>query len=434
MRCASLVDTWWSHRNEVKYIHENGYCLADFQLVPAISTHSKWHNISLLIIAEVAAMTLWFVSAAILGDMRSEATISSLAQAALSSAVAAGFVAGALLSAITGMSDRFEARKVFAVCAIAAAFCNLMLLFAPIGGGQAVTLRFLTGAFLAGVYPVGMRIAVGWGERDRGFLVGLLVGGLTLGSAAPHLVAYLGGTQWRATVIVTSLICAAAGVLVLAVRNGPFYTRAAKFRPGAVWLAWKDIRLRRAYLGYFGHMWELYAMWAWIGIALSVSFSARLSADEAGQLSKLATFAVIGSGALSSIVAGRIADTIGKAELAMIVMAVSASSAILFALTFGSYVWLTILIAIVWGLSVIPDSAQFSALVADYSPPEDVGSLLTFQTALGFALTVFTVQIAPIVAAIIGWPMLMSMLAIGPLLGILSMRGLLRESKQCRQK
>ncbi len=387
---------------------------------------SRWANITLLIVAEIAAMTLWFVSAAILGDMRNEATIGSLAEAALSSAVAAGFVFGALLSAITGVSDRYEARFVFAICAAAAALCNAGLLVAPLGGAVAVALRFFTGAFLAGVYPVGMRIAVGWGQRDRGFLVGMLVGGLTLGSAVPHLVSFLGGTQWRMTVIVTSTICALAGLLVLAVRNGPYYTRASGFRPGAIRVAWSDVRLRRAYLGYLGHMWELYAMWAWIGIALALSFSMQIDADAAAQLAKLVSFAVIGSGALSSVVAGWVADKFGKAELTIVALGISGLSAIAFALTFGGPVWLTIVVAVVWGLFVIPDSAQFSALVADYSPPQDVGSLLTFQTALGFALTVVTVQAAPVVAAATGWPVLMALLALGPLFGIIAMLGLRR--------
>ena len=171
-------------------------------------------------------------------------------------------------------------------------------------------------------------------------------------------------------------------------------------------------------------------MWAWIGLALAVSFSSRLMSEEAEQLAKLVTFIVIGSGAISSVFAGWIADRIGRAELTIIAMAVSGASALAFAATFGLSVWVTTVIAVVWGLSVIPDSAQFSALVADFSPPGEVGSLMTFQTALGFALTVFTVQMAPVVAGITGWPVLMALLAIGPVTGIISMTGLLRSRDQ----
>jgi MFS family permease len=390
--------------------------------------NAKWRNIGILIIAEIAAMTLWFVSAAILGDMGREAVISSAAQAALSSAVAAGFVLGALASAVTGIADRFQPRYVFAISAALAALCNLLLLVAPVGGVFAIMLRALTGAFLAGVYPVGMKIAVGWGQKDRGLLVGLLVGGLTLGSAAPHLLSFLGGAEWRVTVVAASLLSLLAAVLALFIQNGPYHTTATRFKATAVASAWTNINVRRAYIGYLGHMWELYAMWAWIGIALAVSFSTRLESSEASQLAKATAFGVVGIGALSSALAGWLADRIGRAELTILALALSGTSALLFALTFGQSVGLTIVIALVWGFSVIPDSAQFSALVADFAPAEEVGSLLTFQTALGFALTVVTVQVTPVLAAQFGWAVVMALLAIGPVVGILSMLGLRRAS------
>ena len=153
----------------------------------------KLRSLSLLIVAEIAAMSLWFVSAAVVGEMAKEQPVGAAARAALSSAVQAGFVVGALLSAIFGLADRFDPRRVFAVSALLASLANLGLMLVPIGGVAAIGLRFLTGACLAGVYPVGMKIAIGWGKTDRGFLVGLLVGGLTLGSAAPHLLAWAGG-------------------------------------------------------------------------------------------------------------------------------------------------------------------------------------------------------------------------------------------------
>ncbi len=385
---------------------------------------SKWANIGLLIVAEIGAMTLWFVSAAISGDMAREVSMSAAAQAALSSAVQAGFVAGALISAVLGIADRFPPRYVLAICAVCAALANLLLLLAPIGSVWAVSLRAITGICLAGVYPVGMKIAVGWGQSDRGLLVGLLVGGLTLGSAAPHLLSFLGGVDWRSIVIATSLIAAVSALLVLKTDNGPYHATAAKFDATVVTEAWTNQNVRRAYAGYLGHMWELYAMWAWIGFALTLSFQQQLPESEATQLAKLITFIVIGSGAISSAAAGWVADRIGKAELAIMAMAMSGLCAVLFGLTFGGTIWLTIVVAILWGVSVIPDSAQFSALVADHAPAEKVGSLMTFQTALGFALTAVTVQAAPVVAAVVGWPVLMASLAIGPLLGIYWMLGL----------
>lgn len=392
------------------------------------SSGSKLFNITLLIVAEIAAMTLWFVSAAILGDMNREVSIPASTQAALSSAVQGGFVIGALLSAISGIADRFQPRYVFALSIITAAICNALLLIAPIGSVLAILLRGLTGACLAGVYPVGMKIAVGWGQKDRGLLVGLLVGGLTLGSAAPHLLAYQGGADWRLVVIVTSALALLSAALVLFTRNGPFHVTAAKFTASSITAAWTNKKVRRAYIGYLGHMWELYAMWAWIGIALAVSFASQLSSQDASELAKLVAFFVVAVGALSCAVAGWVADRIGKAELTIIAMAISGASAVLFAVTFGGSVIVTIIVSLIWGMSIIPDSAQFSALVADYAPDDAVGSLLTFQTALGFALTTVTVQVAPVVASRVGWPVLMASLAIGPVVGIVAMLGLRRNA------
>lgn len=387
---------------------------------------NKFRSIALLIVAEILAMSLWFVSAAVLGDMSAEANLSSGTQAALSSAVQAGFVIGALLSATLGIADRFEPRYVFAFFCVVAAIANALLLVSEIGSATAIALRAITGAALAGVYPVGMKIAVGWGQKDRGLLVGMLVGGLTLGSAAPHLLSFLGGADWRITVVIASLLSIVAALTVLAVRNGPFHTTAALFNPRAISEAWTNPSIRRAYGGYLGHMWELYAMWSWIGIALAISFAQQMPTEDAQEFAKLMTFIIIGVGALSCVVAGWVADRIGKAELTIIAMIISGVSAVLFGFTFGGPIWITVAVSIIWGLSVIPDSAQFSVLVADHAQGDQAGSLMTFQTALGFGLTIISVQLAPVVAGIVGWPVMMGLLALGPLFGVYSMWGLRR--------
>jgi len=378
----------------------------------------------ILVIAQVAAMGLWFVTAAILADMTREVTISKGASAALSSAVQGGFVIGALFSAFTGIADRFSPKLVFCISIWMGAIATALLLLVPVGSLQAILLRGVTGFCLAGVYPVGMKIAIGWSEKHRGFLVGLLVGGLTLGSAAPHLLTWLGGADWRGTIAIACLLAASSGVLILFTENGPLHASATRFDMRTISYAWTDVRVRRAYGGYLGHMWELYVMWAWVGLALSISFANQMDVASAQELAKLVTFLVIAAGAVSCAIAGRVADVIGKAELTIIAMAVSGSSALLFAFFFGGSIWLMILIAMIWGISVIPDSAQFSALVADFTPAEKAGSLMTFQTALGFALTTVTVQLAPVMAESIGWPWLMALLALGPVFGIYSMWGL----------
>lgn len=390
------------------------------------TAQARTRSITLLIIAEIAAMSLWFVSAAILGDMSREFELSKGLQAAMSAAVQGGFVIGALVSAVLGLADRFEPRYVLALFAVLAAIANALLLIAT-PGVETILLRGLTGAFLAGVYPVGMKIAVGWSMRHRGLLVGLLVGGLTLGSAAPHLLSFLGGADWRITVIAASMLSLIAALLILRTENGPHHSSQSKFDASVLTEAWTNTSIRRAYGGYLGHMWELYAMWAWIGVALAVSFAYQLPASQAEELAKITTFVVIGLGAISCPLAGYVADRIGKAELTIVAMALSGLSAILFAITFGGDIRLTIIIAAIWGIFIIPDSAQFSALVADYAPAEKAGSLMTLQTALGFALTTVTVQLAPYIVAKTGWPLVMASLALGPLFGIYSMWKLRRK-------
>jgi MFS family permease len=366
-------------------------------------------------------MGLWFITAAVLPDLVRETALTPFRQAALSSAVQAGFVVGALASAILGIADRYDPRRVFTIAAVAAGLANASLLILDPAGDLAIAARFATGALLAGVYPVGMKIAVGWGQKDRGFLVGALVGALTLGSAVPHLLAFGGGADWRLTIALASLAAVIGGVLCLFISLGPHHSTAARFDPRAIALAWTNRRVRLAYAGYLGHMWELYAMWAWIGVATVVSYSATLPEADAQAYAKLTAFAAIAVGGIASVVAGLVADRIGKAEVAIAAMVVSGLSALLTGLTFGGPVWLTFVIVFIWGLSVVPDSAQFSALVADASPPEQAGSLLTFQTALGFTLTFATVQLTPVAADAFGWRIVLAALALGPALGIIAM-------------
>jgi MFS family permease len=381
----------------------------------------KFRSLALLTLAEVSAMSLWFVSAAVLADMLREVQLSPFRQAALSSGVQAGFVIGALGAAILGLADRFDPRRVLASAAVGAGFVNAVLLTVDPGSIVAILARIATGALLAGVYPVGMKIAVGWGLKDRGFLVGVLVGGTVLGSAAPHSFALAGGTDWRLSVGVASLAAIAGGLMCLAVSLGPYHGRTAKFHPRMITVAWTNRRVRLAYAGYLGHMWELYAMWAWIAAATAVSYGVSLPMLEAERLAKLTAFLSIGAGGIACGIAGLVADRIGKANLTIIAMAISGVSALAAASTFGGPIWVTFVIVVIWGASIVPDSPQFSALVADASPPEQAGSLLTLQTALGFALTIGTVQVTPLVAATFGWPLLLAALALGPAFGIVAM-------------
>ena len=390
-----------------------------------IIENPKLRSLGLLLMAQIMALSLWFLSAAILADLLEDAVVSASRQAAMSSAVQLGFVLGALASAILGLPDRYDPRRLFALCAALAGVINLSLIWSVPGGNIAVLARFLTGVCLAGVYPVGMKIAVSWGKSDRAFLVGALVGALTIGSALPHLFVFLGGAEWRLVVAIASVAAIIAAVLSLGTELGPYHTKATAFNPRAVWEAWTNKAGRLAYIGYLGHMWELYAMWAWIGAIALASYSLAGLA-EAQSFATLTAFIAIGAGGPVCLVAGRLADRFGKAEVALLSMVASGICAVLAALTFGGPVWVSFVIFVAWGIAVIPDSALFSALVADAAPPEQTGSLMTLQTALGFALTFVTVQLTPIVAELFGWPLVLAGLAIGPIVGILAMNKLRR--------
>jgi hypothetical protein len=262
----------------------------------------------------------------------------------------------------------------------------------------------------------------------RGLLVGLLVGGLTLGKSLPYLAAYFGDTDWRSATVATSLLAVLGGLLVLFVKLGPHHAPSPRFEPWAIRIAWTNPRIRRAYVGYLGHMWELYAMWAWIAAAATASYAVTMAQTEAESLAKLTAFLAVALGGFACIVAGVFADRVGKAEVAISAMAVSGAAAVLTALSFGGPVWLTFVLILIWGIAVIPDSAQFSAIVADNTPPHLAGSLLTFQTALGFGLTIVTVQVVPVLAEAFGWPAVIAVMAIGPAVGIVAMLPLRKQA------
>ena len=240
---------------------------------------------------------------------------------------------------------------------------------------------------------------------------------------------YLGGAEWRVVIVTVALasLLSAIGALFLAL--GPHHARAPAFNPGAIRLMWSDRRIRAATGGYLGHMFELYVMWGWIGVAAAVGFGAHMEVGEAQSLAALTAFLTIAAGALTAGPAGWLADRIGKAEVAAGAMGASGGLAILVALTFGGPVWLSFILILLWGAFVVADSAQFSAMIADAAPPEIAGSLMAMQTALGFALTAITVQAAPLLAGAIGWPWTLALLALGPVAGVAVLRPVFRRAQ-----
>ena len=296
--------------------------------------------------------------------------------------------------------------------------------------------RGVTGAALAGVYPVGMKLAVGWADRDdAGLLVGILVGGLTFGSAAPHLANALGGLDWRLTVGTASVAAVAAAGLMALQRLGPRHVAAPPFRPAAALLLWRNRGTRLVTLGYLGHMWELYAMWAWIGAYLAASFAAWQGAPmerSATRAAAVATFAVVAAGAIGCIAAGLLADRLGRVRITVWAMATSATCCLLAGPAFGLHPALTLALCLVWGVAVVADSAQFSASVSELCEPGLTGTMLTLQNCLGFALTLVTIQFMPLVVAHAGWGGGFATLAVGPALGCVAMLRLGRSTMAAR--
>ena len=384
----------------------------------------KAANLSLIAAAQVLALALWFSGTAAGPDMAQESpAIGPGFLALLTSGVQAGFVFGTLGSAVLALPDRFDPRRVFACAAVVGALANLAILVLPVGSPLVIAARFVTGVALAGIYPVGMKLAVGWATRgDIGMTVGLLVGGLTLGSALPHLVNALGGLSWRVTVASASAVSLVAALLAGALRLGPRHAAAQAFRPGAALAIWRNRGVRLATLGYLGHMWELYAMWAWVGAYLAASFAAwrGVSSGSPGEASA-ATFAVIAAGALGCVAAGRLADRVGRVRVTIGAMLTSGACCLLTGPAFGQHPAVTVVLCLVWGVAVVADSAQFSACVAELAPPELTGTLLTVQSSLGFVLTLFTIQLMPVLVAQVGWSGSFAALAIGPALGCLAM-------------
>ena len=387
------------------------------------------HILPVILFAQLAGASLWFAGNAVIQDLQRDWRLAPESLAYVTSAVQLGFVSGTLVFAVLMISDRFSPRLVFFYCALAGGLANFALLLAPPELLALLLLRFMTGFFLAGIYPVGMKIAAGWYRRGLGRALGYQVGALVLGTAMPHLLRGSGtDLPWQQVIIGVSMFAAIGGAaMLLAVPDGPHISKGTAFNPRALKFIFASPRFRASAFGYFGHMWELYTLWAFIPLLL-LAYSQR---HDLGLNLYWWTFLVIAAGFIGCAGGGIVSARIGSARVAASQLAVSGCCCLLSPVMLGTAPPLFLGFLLLWGITVVGDSPQFSALNAENAPREYVGSALTIVNSIGFLLTIFSIQLASSLLPVLGIQYLFWILIPGPIIGLWAMRKLLqRESTE----
>lgn len=393
--------------------------------------YSKVHIAKLVVlsITMLGAMTTWFSMTAVLPELVVIWNLSSLEGSLITIMVQVGFVIGSLISAFLNLPDRVQPNILFFWSATFAGLSTILTALLVDGLTKALLFRFITGIALSGVYGPSLKLLSTWFRLRRGMAMGFLVGALTLGSATPHLFRGVGTTSWEIVLISTGLCSIVAGIIIrYKVQVGPYPLPDGKFDPQVIprILSTKPIKL--ANYGYFGHMWELYAMWSWFGVFLTQSLKSSGVADFS-IISSILTFIIIASGFFGAWFGGVFADKIGREKLALLSLGISGAISLLISFFFGSSPWLIVIMGIIWGGSIIADSAQFSALITEYVEPQYVGTALTLQLAIGFFITIFAILSVPLFEAVVGWRYAFLILFPGPVLGILAMHRLVKQNK-----
>ena len=385
-----------------------------------------------IVLSQLAGTSLWFAGNAVLPDLQSRLGLPDSALGHMTAAVQLGFIAGTLVFAVLAISDRYSPRATFLACALLGAACNASTYFVDGKIALLLAARFAVGFFLAGIYPAGMKIASGWYRHDLGRALGFLVGAMVLGTALPHLIRGLGqslpsalpsGLPWEWVMVSVSAIAAAGGFLMYAlVPDGPYLVPGAKFDPRALATIFRSAGFRASSFGYFGHMWELYAFWAFVPPLLA-AYAAHSA--EPGLNISIMSFWVIAAGAIGSVVGGYLSLRFGSARVGFAQLAASGLCCLLSPLMFYAGPLLFIPFLLFWGIVVVGDSPQFSALNARYAPPDQVGSALTAANCIGFAISIVSIQLLNVAASGIPAQALFLLLVPGPILGLWALRPLL---------
>ncbi len=390
----------------------------------AVKKRPPW-ILPVIIFSQFAGTSLWFSGNAVLADLQGKWSIGNHMLGFMTSAVQLGFIAGTLLFAFFALSDHFSPRIVFFVCSLLGAVSNILIYLSAEGLTSLLVLRFITGFFLAGIYPVGMKIAAGWYEKGLGEALGFLIGALVLGTAFPHLVKGAGqAVPWEVVIVSTSVIASIGGILMLLlVPDGPYLVKGTKFNSRALFKIFQSKRLRAASFGYFGHMWELYTLWAFVPVIL-IAYEAQNPGTDINV--SFWAFCIIAGGSLGCVLGGIISKRAGSAPVAFIQLAGSGICCLLSPLLFYVSTEIFLGVLIFWGVMVVGDSPQFSAIIARTAPRDLVGSALTIVNCIGFSITIVSIQVMGYLSNFIDLSNIFIFLVAGPVFGLTSLWPLLR--------
>lgn len=382
--------------------------------------NQKKHILFVIVLSQFLCTSLWFAGNAVMPDLIREYNLQESALGNLTSAVQFGFIIGTLLFAVFTISDRYSPSKVFFACALLGGGANIATILDGNGVGFLLATRFLTGFFLAGIYPVGMKIAADYHNKGLGKALGYLVGALVLGTAFPHLLKnFTEGLPWKYVLIFTSSFSVLGGALmILFVPDGPYRKPSSTMDFGGVFKVFKNTEFRTAAIGYFGHMWELYAFWAFVPVMLIT----YLKNNELVDFNiPLLSFLIIGVGSLSCILGGYVSQSIGSRNTAFYALSISAICCLVspFAFYWAPLPFLVFLF--IWGIAVVADSPQFSSLVAEKASGELKGTALTIVNSIGFFITIISILLVSFLTTFIDQYWVYMMLSIGPLIGLLVM-------------